>query len=360
MEIVFENRATLSENYRDSNTVEDFYGCLNIAAAAGRDDSVAWALNQGFPINHLAANNDFHAVDLVPVVGVVAHAFDERQFTPLREAIKNHKNEVVELLVEKGAATRYRVPGFSDFSAIHDAVEFKNYEALRILLRVGTSANVLKGKSAPTPLLLAIKSGDLEAIKILLEYGAFVNYSGGLKQPLAAATLVGNQNIIDYLFANGARVEISPKAKSRNSNETLGPGSTGESEVGEFFGLIGKLVVMAGVFVLMAEGAKDNSSVSYGDYQKFESEFHTGRRSGALISSKYCSSDFDCSYGQACAKAPYSSVGMCMAAVGSYGAPSVNGPSMDSIGVRTGEMCVGAGDCPAGFRCDFDLKMCVK
>lgn len=73
-----------------------------------------------------------------------------------------------------------------------------------------------------------------------------------------------------------------------------------------------------------------------------------------------CTSDFNCGHGFKCVKALYKSHGVCMKAVDSYGAPDMLGPSMNSIGVKTMPACYLNTDCPVGFRCDANLKACVK
>lgn len=73
-----------------------------------------------------------------------------------------------------------------------------------------------------------------------------------------------------------------------------------------------------------------------------------------------CTSDFNCGYGFKCVKALYKNHGVCMKSVDSYGVPDMSGPSRDSIGVKTAPGCNFNTDCPVGFRCDANLKACVK
>jgi len=73
-----------------------------------------------------------------------------------------------------------------------------------------------------------------------------------------------------------------------------------------------------------------------------------------------CSSDYSCGVGYSCVKKPFSSTGACMKSVDSYGVPTLQGPSSDSIGVKMEGSCKFSTDCPIGFTCDTTLKACVK
>ena len=76
---------------------------------------------------------------------------------------------------------------------------------------------------------------------------------------------------------------------------------------------------------------------------------------------KSCSSDFNCSMGEVCVKAPYKTRGTCMTAVNELGRKTYQRPSTDSIypGSSQGG-CKFSTDCPIGFKCDRRLKACIK
>jgi len=74
-----------------------------------------------------------------------------------------------------------------------------------------------------------------------------------------------------------------------------------------------------------------------------------------------CMSDFDCGFGKVCVKKPYSSNGVCMKEVDEYGTPQYNSPKLNSVMPRMDDgECSFDTDCPIGFRCDRDYKVCVK
>lgn len=74
-----------------------------------------------------------------------------------------------------------------------------------------------------------------------------------------------------------------------------------------------------------------------------------------------CSSDYSCGVGYACVKEPYKSRGVCMKTVDRYGIQTFDMPRSKSIGPNmSGDGCRFVTDCPIGFRCDRELKVCTK
>jgi len=87
------------------------------------------------------------------------------------------------------------------------------------------------------------------------------------------------------------------------------------------------------------------------------------RRVNGDISSfgtKNCTSDYSCSAGQQCVKAPYQTSGQCMTPVDEYGIRTFDGPRSNSLGPEMTPQCQTALDCPIGFQCDATLKACIK
>lgn len=83
-------------------------------------------------------------------------------------------------------------------------------------------------------------------------------------------------------------------------------------------------------------------------------------RGDTVIIGEGCRSDFNCSYGERCVKPPMKSKGVCLKAVDSYGLPTLDGPSMESIYPRTDLGCISSAECPVGFRCNSQLKVCTR
>lgn len=83
-----------------------------------------------------------------------------------------------------------------------------------------------------------------------------------------------------------------------------------------------------------------------------------------VSSSSGCTSDYDCSPGKQCVKAPMQSNGQCLTPVNSFGLsnPANSLPRTQSIlpNLNTQGQCNFNTDCPVGFQCDTKLKVCVK
>lgn len=75
-----------------------------------------------------------------------------------------------------------------------------------------------------------------------------------------------------------------------------------------------------------------------------------------------CGNDFDCRMGFKCVKQNFSSVGVCTQAVDSYGMPTYELPSMDSVLTKlpSSSDCRFDADCPIGFRCQASSGACWK
>ena len=88
----------------------------------------------------------------------------------------------------------------------------------------------------------------------------------------------------------------------------------------------------------------------------------TSSSSFSTSSSNTCTSDFSCGMGSKCIKKPGRSSGICMTEVNRYGTKTYSSPSSLSVGVRsyTSEACKFNTDCPIGFKCDREYKVCVK
>lgn len=83
------------------------------------------------------------------------------------------------------------------------------------------------------------------------------------------------------------------------------------------------------------------------------SSYNSGASSG-------CSSDYDCDNGYKCVKEQYKYNGVCMKNVNKYGTSAYSSPNSNSIGAGSSGNCSVNSDCPIGFKCDSQYKVCVK
>jgi ankyrin repeat protein/L-ascorbate metabolism protein UlaG (beta-lactamase superfamily) len=88
---------------------------------------------------------------------------------------------------------------------LHMAAQAGQPAMVRNLLSSGAKIN-LRNENGYTPLMLAVKRGNLETVKLLTEKGAFLNVKDkdlGYTE-LALAAALGNKEIVNYLLAAGA------------------------------------------------------------------------------------------------------------------------------------------------------------
>lgn len=102
------------------------------------------------------------------------HRFSKDGFTPLGMAAYFGHEEIVRLLIQKGADVN--VPANNGFQVypLHSAVSGKNYRISKILIDAGADVNVQQ-KAGFTPLHAAAQLGDIELIVLLLEYDAAID-----------------------------------------------------------------------------------------------------------------------------------------------------------------------------------------
>lgn len=89
-----------------------------------------------------------------------------RMLTPLMAAMKNNSTAILELLVQVGADTDFRV-----WYPLSEAIRANRKDRILFLLRRGVSLN-RQDALGEFPLTLAAESGDIELVKLLLNRGA--------------------------------------------------------------------------------------------------------------------------------------------------------------------------------------------
>jgi cytohesin len=109
-------------------------------------------------------------------------------------------------LIEHGADIKAR--DSADFTPIHLAALGCNEEMIRVLLEKGADVNAKSfEESGYTPLYSAISGGaPLSVVKLLVARGADVNARGSPDAcaPLCLARKVGRKDIVEFLQSRGA------------------------------------------------------------------------------------------------------------------------------------------------------------
>ncbi|KAK4194345.1 ankyrin repeat-containing domain protein [Triangularia verruculosa] len=133
--------------------------------------------------------------------------------TPLQAAAHNGKLEMVKRLLELGSSPKATDNG--KFGApIVAALKAKSpsEDVVKVLLDAGADPNVITDEESGShgyPLLLAVKCGRLDLVKMLVRYGADINLkSGFLNTPLQAAAEIEDSAILQFLVDTKADVNL--------------------------------------------------------------------------------------------------------------------------------------------------------
>ncbi len=144
----------------------------------------------------------------------------DRKRTALLNACDSGFYEIILMLIEKGADMK--VKNEQGLSPIHFRKCLENPNILNLLLESGISANETR-EDGLTPIFEAIFGGEFEAVKILIENGADVNFFDTVKNirtgevtritPLHYAINVAfekglDEDIIELLLENGANTKV--------------------------------------------------------------------------------------------------------------------------------------------------------
>ncbi len=215
---------------------------LLVAARQGDSAKVSKLLAQGADVNFqdeydwaaitiATALNHKDVVATLIKAGANVDILTEESFafTPLKMAIFMGHKDIVQMLVNAGAdvnATNDRksekvalTPLF--FLMASDYKQDTYTDVLKILLNAGANPNPAKGEYNEgfiTPLMAATSLGNVEAVKLLIEYGANVNYK--TPEGITACFIAEKRNqqeMIDVLKMADAKSETNKSKNNKNN-----------------------------------------------------------------------------------------------------------------------------------------------
>lgn len=124
---------------------------IAVAAKAGRTEAFRLLINYGADIN-------VKSRDEQTVASILLHNANA--------SVVSHFEEIL-----LDAVLAHRLTGYSEFRALHFAVQIGNLSAIVQLLAMGFPMNPVN-ENGYTPLMLAAKEGHADACKLLLQRGA--------------------------------------------------------------------------------------------------------------------------------------------------------------------------------------------
>lgn len=156
----------------------------------------------------LAASRDlYHVVKVLVESGAKVNIEDVKGYTSLCEAVWHKNVPMTQLLLDYGAKltpTPY---------LLHYAILHRHLEMVKVLLNAGAIVNIRDDRGS-TPLIVAVKTAQPEIIKLLLNYGAYVDFCGGLSWKTPLITAIENKEnpdlrVILELIEGGANIDKS-------------------------------------------------------------------------------------------------------------------------------------------------------
>ncbi|KAH0490035.1 hypothetical protein TgHK011_001520 [Trichoderma gracile] len=167
------------------------------------------------PIHQAVDNGHADIVKLLLDVNAEHDQPDDDNVTPLWIAAAQGDDEIVQILIEKGANLEIASIDLNR-RPIHLAALNGHVEVVERLLEAGAQVDPHKNSpddTAPSPLWLAAAEGHFEVAELLVQKGADINFSFHPSKlfPLHEAALNGCADMVSLFIKNGADVDARAK-----------------------------------------------------------------------------------------------------------------------------------------------------
>ena len=148
--------------------------------------------------------------------GANVNTFNINIISPLHYAVSSSQNDIVELLISKGADVNF-IGGTRGFSPLIVAIKVDNVEAVRMLIANGADINAKDGNAnGESPLFYSLNSGNIEITKMLIDKGADFNIKNNKSlTPLDRVIGWNDDFSADLLRKHGGKTSEELKAEGR-------------------------------------------------------------------------------------------------------------------------------------------------
>ena len=168
--------------------------------------------NNATPLHIAASNESLKIVEYLIENGAKVRVRDKVDTTPLHIVLDL---EIIKLLVQKGADVNAET--FAGDTPLHSAINYsfqetKHYAKIKFLIATGADVDA-KNKGGETPLMLAVRAGDLEAVRLLLDYNASTDIKNNLNQfPFTIALAHNQRGIAKFLIERNIDLDEESRA----------------------------------------------------------------------------------------------------------------------------------------------------
>jgi ankyrin repeat protein len=183
------------------------------------------------PVADAAARGDREAVKSLLKSAADVNAAQGDGMTALHWAAMNGDAELAQMLIVAGANVK-ATTRLGSYTPLYLASQQGHGKILQALIKAG--GDVKAGTpNGTTPLMVAAASGELEAVRVLVESGADVNGKDGVRwqTPLMYAAASNRAAVIGYLASKGADVKATNKVSDLANLSREGAGFGGNPQV---------------------------------------------------------------------------------------------------------------------------------
>ncbi|BBB26731.1 ankyrin repeat domain-containing protein [Amphritea japonica] len=173
-------------------------------------------MNQYSPIHIGAQAGSFEVIEYLVQLGIDINTLDGDGDSVLQHALYGENVELSNWLLDQGVVVTNKRSEDSFQSPLFMAVQLSSnesdnkqlYSLIEKTVSLGAGLNEFDGDDHQTPLQLAIQTGDLDLVKLLVTLGADVNFKAeGLSAPIHIAAQESNK-IFHYLIDAGADLNV--------------------------------------------------------------------------------------------------------------------------------------------------------